>query len=35
MTHSFLENLMNPERDVFLKENGGLRNGFYPIFAHL
>jgi len=25
----YLENLMNTEMDVFLEENGGLRNGLY------
>ena len=25
----YLENLMNTERDVFIEEKGGLRNGFY------
>ena len=25
----FLENLMNTERDVFLMENNGQRNGYY------
>ena len=25
----YLENLMNTERDVFLEEKGGLRNGYY------
>jgi len=24
-----LENLMKTERDVFLEENGGLKNGYY------
>ncbi len=25
----YLENLMNIEREVFLDENGGMKNGFY------
>ena len=25
----YLENLMNTERDVFLEEKGGLKNGYY------